>query len=87
MEQGANPVMTFLGFWMFLQLAASIILILGGIYVLYCLGRAAAGMDRLATAMEQWVQMQQSQHQPNTYVPPVVPPAPVEAAPQAEETL
>lgn len=73
MEQNTNPVLTFLGFWMFLQLAASIILILGGIYVLYCLGRAAAGMDRLATAVEEWVQLQK----PNTttYVPPA-PPAP-----------
>jgi|GEM_PF-4355357 len=83
MEQGANPVLTFLGFWMFLQLAASIILILGGIYVLYCLGRAAAGMDRMATAMEQWVQMQQSAQGADAYIPP----APVETAPAAEETL
>jgi len=67
MEQSTNPVLTFLGFWMFLQLAASIILIIGGIYVLYCLGRAAAGMDRMASAMEDWVQL----HKPtNTYQPP-----------------
>ena len=83
MEQGANPVLTFLGFWMFLQLAASIILILGGIYVLYCLGRAAAGMDRMATAMEQWVQLHQAKQQPDTYTPP----APVTPVVPPEETL
>lgn len=70
MEQSTNPVLTFLGFWMFLQLAASIILILGGIYVLYCLGRAAASMDRLASAVEDWVELQKPV---NTYVPPTAP--------------
>lgn len=75
MEQNTNPVLTFLGFWMFLQLAASIILILGGIYVLYCLGRAAAGMDRLATAVEEWVQLQKPDN--TTYVPPAPPAAPI----------
>ena len=70
MEQSTNPVLTFLGFWMFLQLAASIILILGGIYVLYCLGRAAASMDRLASAVEDWAELQKPL---NTYVPPTAP--------------
>jgi len=82
MEQSTNPVLTFLGFWMFLQLAASIILILGGIYVLYCLGRAAASMDRLASAVENWVELQKPA---NTYVPPVSPPAPVIVSPGEEK--
>jgi len=81
MEQSTNPVLTFLGFWMFLQLAASIVLILGGIYVLYCLGRAAAGMDRMASAMEEWVQL----HKPtNTYQPSAPSSAPVIAPPNEE---
>lgn len=66
---------------MFLQLAASIILILGGIYVLYCLGRAAAGMDRLASAFEEWVQMQKPA---NTYQPPAPPSSPVIVPPHEE---
>jgi len=81
MEQSTNPVLTFLGFWMFLQLAASIILILGGIYVLYCLGRAAAGMDRLASAFEEWVELQKPA---NTYQPPAASSTPVIAAPNEE---
>jgi hypothetical protein len=81
MEQSTNPVLTFLGFWMFLQLAASIILILGGIYVLYCLGRAAASMDRLASAVEDWVELQKPA---NTYQPPTPPPTPVIAVPNEE---
>jgi hypothetical protein len=80
MEQSTNPVLTFLGFWMFLQLAASIILILGGIYVLYCLGRAAASMDRLASAVEYWVELQKPA---NTYVPPA-PPSPAIVPPHEE---
>jgi hypothetical protein len=80
MEQSTSPVLTLLGFWMFLQLAASLILILGGIYVLYCLGRAAAGMDRLASAVEEWVQLQR----PSTTYQPPTPPA---TAPPREDTV
>jgi hypothetical protein len=79
MEQSTSPVLTLLGFWMFLQLAASLILILGGIYVLYCLGRAAAGMDRLAGAVEEWVQLQKPS---TTYQPPA--PASVTAPPRED---
>lgn len=55
-SSGANPVATLLGFGMLIQLVVLICLLLGGIYVLYCLGRAAAGMDRLASAVEALVQ-------------------------------
>ncbi|MEO6907505.1 MAG: hypothetical protein ABI210_06405 [Abditibacteriaceae bacterium] len=67
---------------MFLQLAASIILILGGIYILYCLGRAAASMDRLASAVEDWVELQKPT---NTYVPPAAPSVPAIVAPNEEK--
>lgn len=68
MDQGSSPVIAFLSFWMFLYLAVSIVLILGGIYALYCFGRAAAGMDRLASAVEEWVQMQKPDN--SVYIPP-----------------
>ena len=41
-----------------MQLVATLALLLGGIYVLYCLGRAASGLDRLASAAEEWVSRQ-----------------------------
>lgn len=41
-----------------MQLVATLALLLGGIYALYCLGRAASGLDRLASAAEEWVSRQ-----------------------------
>lgn len=54
---------------MMLQLAATIALLLGGIYALFCLSRAAAGLDRMATALEEWVAMQQRTGQQSTQPP------------------
>jgi len=58
MESNGNPVLALLGFWMTMQLVATLALLLGGIYALYCLGRAASGMDRLASAVEELVKRQ-----------------------------
>lgn len=75
----SNPALGLLGFWMFLQLVATLALVLGGIYVLFCLGRAASGLDRMANAMEDWVAQQNAQLQSKTPPPAVspVPPTPV----------
>ena len=60
----SNPALGLLGFWMMLQLAASLALLVGGIYVMFCLGRAASGLDRLANAMEDWVALQSASARP-----------------------
>ena len=62
----SNPALSLLGFWMMLQLVASLALLIGGIYVLFCLGRAASGLDRMANAMEDWIELQTTQSQPTT---------------------
>lgn len=54
----SNPLTSLLGFWMMLQLFATLALLAGGIYLLFCLGRAASGLDRMANAMEDWVALQ-----------------------------
>lgn len=71
MESGANSVVGLLGLWMWLQLVAFLALLLGGMYALYCLGKAAAGLDRLAAAVEDLVARQGGP------VKPVVPGVPV----------
>jgi len=60
----SNPALGLLGFCMMLQLVASLALLIGGIYVLFCLGRAASGLDRMANAMEDWIALQIAQAQP-----------------------
>lgn len=72
-----------LGFFMLLQLVFMLALLAGGLYALFALGRAAAGLDRLAAAVESWVAQQQSSVSsappqtpstlaaPSTSVPPV----------------
>lgn len=79
----SNPALGLLGFWMFLQLVATLALVLGGIYVMFCLGRAASGLDRMANAMEDWVAQQNAQLQSKTPPPTVspVPPTPVPVPP------
>lgn len=54
----SNPAVGLLGFWMLLQLFATLALLIGGIYLMYCVGRAASGLDRMANAMEDWVALQ-----------------------------
>jgi hypothetical protein len=66
----SNPAVGLLGFWMMLQLAATLAILLGGIYALFCLGRAASGLDRMASALEEWVAAQ------NTSEEPMLPSAP-----------
>jgi hypothetical protein len=56
----SNPALGLIGFWMLLQLAATLAILIGGIYALFCLGRASAGLDRMATAMEEWVAQQKA---------------------------
>ena len=58
MESNGSPALALLGFWMMMQLVATLALLLGGIYALYCLGRAASGLDRLAGAVEELVKRQ-----------------------------
>jgi len=60
----SSPALGLLGFWMMLQLMATLALLVGGIYVLFCLGRAASGLDRMANAMEDWIALQTAQSQP-----------------------
>lgn len=66
-----NALASLFGFWMMMQLVAMLALLVGGIYVMFCLGRASAGIDRLATAMEIWVERQTPQESVN---PPANPP-------------
>ena len=62
----SNPITSLLGFWMMLQLFATLALLAGGIYLMFCLGRAASGLDRMANAMEDWVALQnQNLQNPN----------------------
>ncbi len=63
-SNSANPVAGILGFWMFMQLATILAMLLGGVYVLYCLGRAASGLDRLASAVEELVRHQKADTRP-----------------------
>ncbi|HVF10433.1 MAG TPA: hypothetical protein VNA16_06510 [Abditibacteriaceae bacterium] len=69
MESSGNPALALLGFWMTMQLVATLALLLGGIYALFCLGRAASGLDRLASAVEEWVS-RQSRAAGSTPAPP-----------------
>lgn len=59
----SNPALGFLGFWMMMQLVATLALLIGGIYLMFCLGRAASGLDRMANAMEDWIALQSAQAQ------------------------
>jgi hypothetical protein len=69
---GPSPVAALFSFWMLLQLAAVLALTLGGIYVLYCLNRAASSLDRMASAMEAWANQRRDEaigSVPNPYTP------------------
>lgn len=77
----SNSSSAVLGLLVLLQLAGLLALALGSIYFLYCLGRAAAGIDRLADVAEAWLVWQQSSAaQPQTAPPtrggPPPPPPP-----------
>lgn len=69
----SNPVAGLLGLLMILQLIVVLAVLLGGLYALYCFSRAAAGLDRLASAVETWVtqnaQLQAQQNAQNRPLP------------------
>jgi hypothetical protein len=50
-----NSLTGLFGVWLLLQLVVLLVLLLGGLYALFCLNRAALGLDRLAAAVENWV--------------------------------
>ena len=72
----ANSSSAVLGLLVLLQIAASLALALGTIYFLYCLGRTAAGIDRLASVAEAWLVWQQTSAARAPQNPPQPPPAP-----------
>jgi hypothetical protein len=71
----SNPALGLLGFWMMLQLFATLALLAGGIYLMFCLGRTASSLDRMASAMEEWValQTQNLSHHSSTDRNPLLP--------------
>jgi len=75
MESNGSAAMGLFVFWLMLQLVLMIALLVGGIYVLYCLGRAANGLDRLASAAEEWVRRQNPAPPPGPHPPQTMPPA------------
>lgn len=64
MNSEPSTAASLLGLWMLLQLVLMLGFLLGGLYVLYCLNRAAAGMDRLASVAEAWLETQQKAARP-----------------------
>ena len=56
MSGNGNPALGLFGLWMFLSVVFAIALLLGGIYLLYSIGRAAAGLERMADSAEEWVE-------------------------------
>ena len=88
MESGGNPAVGLIALWMLMQLVTFMALLLGGIYALFCLGRAAAGLDRLASAVEDLVERQNNMQGgvtgggPNPLNPAHRPPAAAPMQPQ-----
>jgi hypothetical protein len=85
-----NPLAGVLGLLMMLQLGVVLLVLLGGLYALYCLSRAASGLDRLASAVENWVtqtakfqaqQAAQSTPLPGQNLAPAVPAPPTPPEP------
>lgn len=82
----ANPLAGLIGFWMVMQLIATLLLFAGGIYLLYSLGRAASGLERMADALEDWVMLQRSlqEQKKSTFseeIRPSAPPPPPPSSP------
>ncbi len=71
MNGGGNPLTNVLGFWMTMQLVSTLALLLGGLYALFCMSRAASGLDRLASAVEDLVARGAST--PNAHLPGLMP--------------
>ncbi len=77
MSAGPSPLATLFGFWMMVQLVSTLALILGGFYVLHCLGRYASSLDRLASAVEKLIHRQTNASSMLPNAPAAVPPAAV----------
>ena len=58
---GFNSPSDVLSLIIWLQLGGALLFVLSGLYVLYCLNRAATGIDRLADVAEAWLLLQQQQ--------------------------
>ena len=59
----SNAPNAVLSLFLLLQLSGALVFALAGLYVLYCLNRAASGLDRMADVAEAWLLMQQHQMQ------------------------
>ncbi len=87
MESQANPVAGIFGILLLTQLVLVIAALVGGLYLLYSMGRIAAGMERTAGALEEWLRQQKaagaaSPAKPPAWEPPAMPPvAPVPPTP------
>lgn len=83
MSAGGSPLATLFGFWMMVQLVSTLALVLGGFYVLHCMGRYASSLDRLASAVEKLIHRQTNASALLPNAPVVVPPAvtPADAPP------
>jgi len=83
MESGSSsPAMGLFIFWLMLQLVLMMALLVGGIYILYCLSRASAGLDRLASVAEAWMRQQQQQNAAGRPYDPMQQPSPPPSPPQ-----
>ncbi len=65
MNDASQTITGMLGLWLMVQLIMVMALLLGGVYALFCLSRAAAGLDRLAGAVEQWAERESSKGEPS----------------------
>jgi len=72
-----NNAAGLLGFLMLMQLIFLLALLAGGLYALFALGRAASGLDRLASAMETWVERQNNASSGARNLPPNVTTSPL----------
>ncbi len=68
-----------LALFLLLQLVGFLALLIGGIYLLACLQRAANGLDRMASVAEEWLHRQ-------NMAPPAVPAPPVAPVPPTGHT-
>jgi hypothetical protein len=94
MDSGSDSSLALVGLLLVLQLFLLLVFVIGGIYVLYCLNKAASGLDRLASVAEAWLEHEtrpKAGPGPVPFVPgqpsapetpaPVVPPAAVTPPP------
>ena len=84
MNSAPQAVTGMLGLWLIVQLVVLLALLLGGLYALFCLSRAAAGLDRLASAVEQWVERENTKNPPpapSALFPDAMRPVPIPSTP------